>query len=686
MDVVAKSMRSRFPLYSDYVDKVVERQTGNIPTNALREALRREATAGAVETDAQRLQKLEDKMINDGTIPSDYFVRQGQNPYTLTELQKEQARVQSKEFNTESRQRQIELNKSQDAENKQFNADTANQEVWNKVETATRPMIASIQQTTQSIYGGLAQGQEPSPQDQQEIVAAFGQFKASVLSQFDLTMKEPHGESGWTYNQSLKPEDRTKLENGIKNYLEVQEDALTHNRTGILDATKTHLEAIQTGDATQILESDDFARLLSANSKLFGPEVNNQLMLQTKGAGLDNQASFINKELTLKLSNEGANAPLSEHFKAEIEKGHTDPKGYWSAISDRYNQITDPKLPTNVRYNQVMGMFSTDPFQYFIDKGDDSLATQRTLYSRFATPEFATQVKAIAADGHPDALQAYSKWAYEKAALLNRTAIHDAKDVTTSRPNMRLSFDPDSHQLMLDEGTGGDVYSPAGKAPALITGFSALLEKTLMEPAARKSVDQINQAIRGMIPVIEANGIKDVNKELIGFFQASGLDLTQEDTGFHENAVMTMYDSVREAFRNFAKTYSTNASGGASSKTPFDVNFNAAVKDMKLNTEEQSLYRRHLTNLYGSGGVTNTDKSRSTLLQHTVEYDGKFYNIPSVWDGKILTGDVLKKKIQEVGITHFPSYKTEAEAEARYQLMHQYMEKDTQSYFNQGGQ
>ena len=109
-------------------------------------------------------------------------------------------------------------------------------------------------------------------------------------------------------------------------------------------------------------------------------------------------------------------------------------------------------------------------------------------------------------------------------------------------------------------------------------------------------------------------------------------------------------------------------------------NLDAANAAMNLTPQEQALYQRHLTNLYGTGGVTNANGSRSTLFQSSVEHDGKTYNIPTVWDGKILSIDDAVKRAQSEGWDKFPAYKSEGEAEARYQKMHDFMEQDTARY------
>ena len=103
-------------------------------------------------------------------------------------------------------------------------------------------------------------------------------------------------------------------------------------------------------------------------------------------------------------------------------------------------------------------------------------------------------------------------------------------------------------------------------------------------------------------------------------------------------------------------------------------NLEAADKELKLTPQEKALYERHLKNL-SSGGVPNNGKT-STLFQTTVEIDGKVYNIPTVWDGKILTPDQAIERATQEGLDKFPAYSSEDEAEKRYQAMHRFIEMD----------
>jgi hypothetical protein len=110
-------------------------------------------------------------------------------------------------------------------------------------------------------------------------------------------------------------------------------------------------------------------------------------------------------------------------------------------------------------------------------------------------------------------------------------------------------------------------------------------------------------------------------------------------------------------------------------------NLGAADQEMKLSPQEKALYERHLTNLIGSGGVTNPNGSRSTLKDATFEIDGRTYVIPTVRNGELLSSDEALKQARTEGLDKFPSYGSEAEASARYDKLHSFMEKDTAAYF-----
>ena len=114
--------------------------------------------------------------------------------------------------------------------------------------------------------------------------------------------------------------------------------------------------------------------------------------------------------------------------------------------------------------------------------------------------------------------------------------------------------------------------------------------------------------------------------------------------------------------------------------TPPQDNFRAAQGALSMTPQEQSLYQRHLSNLYGPGGVDNPDGSRSTLFQSSGDVGGKTYNVPTVYNGQILPVNSAWDRAIASGMNQFPSYPNADTAEARYNQMHNYMDRDTAAY------
>ena len=105
--------------------------------------------------------------------------------------------------------------------------------------------------------------------------------------------------------------------------------------------------------------------------------------------------------------------------------------------------------------------------------------------------------------------------------------------------------------------------------------------------------------------------------------------------------------------------------------------FNQAMSALGMTPQEQYLYSHHLDNLWGPGKVVQPGGETSTVLQTVVTGpDGKYYNIPIVWNGQVLPQRQAEERAAAVGWDKWPSYPTPQAADDRYEAMHAYMEKD----------
>lgn len=71
---------------------------------------------------------------------------------------------------------------------------------------------------------------------------------------------------------------------------------------------------------------------------------------------------------------------------------------------------------------------------------------------------------------------------------------------------------------------------------------------------------------------------------------------------------------------------------------------------LRMTPQERGLYERHLANLQGSGKVQHDNGAISTLYQLSTEGpDGTTYNIPSVYQGSIVTPEQAVMKAEQQG-------------------------------------
>jgi hypothetical protein len=110
-------------------------------------------------------------------------------------------------------------------------------------------------------------------------------------------------------------------------------------------------------------------------------------------------------------------------------------------------------------------------------------------------------------------------------------------------------------------------------------------------------------------------------------------------------------------------------------------NFMTAAKQLNLSPQEKYAYQHHLRNL-DRGGVPHLDGSLSSFLNFTTGIGDKQYLLPRVWDNQILSEDDAVKRATADGLEKWPSGNDWNELESRYNLMHVYMERDTDRKLN----
>jgi hypothetical protein len=110
-------------------------------------------------------------------------------------------------------------------------------------------------------------------------------------------------------------------------------------------------------------------------------------------------------------------------------------------------------------------------------------------------------------------------------------------------------------------------------------------------------------------------------------------------------------------------------------------NYIAASRELKLTPQEQYAYKHHLGNL-DRGGVPHPNGSLSSFLNRTFRFGDRSYVLPTVWDNRVVSDHEAVRRARASGLDNWPSYPSDEAADARYNEIHSYMERDTDRKLN----
>lgn len=552
MEAMSRQMRSRFPEYSPYVDKVIEDVTGAAPANALRRALLADATSGG-DDEVKRLRKLEDQAAANGTLlqaAPDYYTRKAQgNPYTADELN---AKIAGYTGNQLKQEQDL---KSIDAEVKKGN------QVYDNVrDVATKDImgdVANVFLGTTSTFGQnweqfkklsnqiQSTGQPPSPQERQQLLGLITPLISNLKSNMALKLAQKQPGMDWSYSQLMRPDDIKGLNNTIDTIAENLQEGLVNQHWGLLGSANAMLKELQANDDLAVANADNWGRVISSANRMYGPSFVNDHLLQTPEA-LSNQNTLAFHISTLQMATDPKNNPLATSIdKAWQDQKITDPKYYRGQVDAVRISMFDPKQSPELKAGLAQGTFSEDFTRNF------NATEQQKYYQDFTTPAFATEMFKLRDAGKVDAFNAWNDWVLKKFSDLNMGAAHEMQGVVENRPNMKLNFDPKTVQFT-------PTYIGRGAGAPYKNAFEHAVERVFYEPNAAKALDKVNLALRGLKPILEKEGV-DPAQAVMGIFQAMGLNMNAPKA---ENP--TFWDTVRESLKGFGA-----APGSASTPTGF---------------------------------------------------------------------------------------------------------------------
>lgn len=113
-----------------------------------------------------------------------------------------------------------------------------------------------------------------------------------------------------------------------------------------------------------------------------------------------------------------------------------------------------------------------------------------------------------------------------------------------------------------------------------------------------------------------------------------------------------------------------------------DLNTPQFTAPTDLSPQEQNLLEYSRNNMRKGTTMDNNGDTTSVYITGIEGPDGRQYNVPGYADGKLLSPQEMQANAEKTGWDKYPSYATEAEAEAAAQKVHKYVEQDNTKYLD----
>lgn len=376
-----------------------------------------------------------------------------------------------------------------------------------------------------------------SPQEQQEIAKMFTQFRGAVNLRVSKLLNEPFGEDKRSFAARIGDVNKVKqIQARLTERLDQIEQAVTNKDFGLLSMNKAAIEAIEQGDKLRVLfdpntsifremsviPREGLAAWLAQSGNL------ERLDKALKGVQFDAQQT-----VRLGAAGGGVNSgtPLSRVLE---DNKHPDPQKNAqvanAVIGAATQQLIDPKTTPEAAAKIATSLFSSDQSIDFMK--NLNAASKEKVFKTLATPEMSAKIMEMA-KGNPEIGQRYGFWVLNNASNILKVQSDTIKEYL--RP-------PSGYMERLSTGSGPltdlapisfngreFVLSPidqqAMRARQTEGSGNFMLQTWQIQrwyDGAQQSITKINDVLKGVMPVIEAQG-GDPNMVLQTLFQGTDI-------------------------------------------------------------------------------------------------------------------------------------------------------------------
>lgn len=693
LEVMNRSLRSRYPGFRDEVDQMVQSITGVVPANALRKAVLNDLQTAQSTSDALTKERQKMLMSNPEYFPADAMQREAAGkPYTMAELYAfKQPKVIAQE-QVKDLKAQLEL-KAASGNATSTDALQAATGVLGHIQNQVMADVSNNQTISgfmKKITDYQAQGKVLQPEEQQQMLSQFQQMKFGTRAALERAMNEPLT-PGSKETFATRINDRTKINQLIDAQMqpfEMIEKGLTDNNLGLINLAANSTKAMTNADTKALYERSGYWRAVAAiGSTPGGQEALKALMVRPE-SGLE--AKGIQATLdAFKIwniagpNNPHGQAPSWEDQFKELQKapGGTKASTVKQYVADRVNELTNPALSPELRANAAKIAFSPGNID-FLNKFSAKDGSQSKIFNQLVSPA-VTKSMMVLRDSSPEGKQiwdSYSKWSMNNFMGTFKQAA-DGVNSTPDRPWINVNWNPNSKQFEVTPTPEG-IKANSGLPGSAGTNLINLIEGRLNSGTV-SAVERMNQGIKAMQPILEANGFKpeDEIKKLVNF---NGLK--DKNNGFWANIVKVMNGpnvvkgEMDDLFGGSPVNF-TQPPGGKSGRLSTEKDpFANILKDTFSNSESGNNYNRLVND--GAGRYSTAPLTNMTIGQVLDFQSGmKAAGYPSSAAGKF---QIIKGTLQSLVDEGVVSLKDKYSPENQEKLAEALLERRGLSKFQAG--
>lgn len=546
LEVMNRSLRSRYPGFRDEVDQMVHQITGVVPANALRKAILNDLQTAQQNSDALTKERQKLIMSNAQYLPQDAMQREAAGkPYSMAELYGFIQPQVKAEADVKDAKAQLELRAAKGNATSTDALQVATQSlgaISNRIinNVGNNDSAAAMMKQISDLH---ANGKVLEPQQQQEMLAKYQQLKYNTRAAMEAAFNEPLV-PGSKETLATRINDRTKINQLIDAQMqpfEMIEKGLTDNNLGLVNVALNATKNMQNADLKKAYDQSGYLRAVTAIRAAGGDEILKQLMMRPE-ADIASQGAksvldiFKTLNLTAGAHTQSGTTSWDEQFKQLASTpGGNKASTVRQYVQDRVSELTDPSVPLELKANAAKVAFSRENIN-FLNKFTANDGSQAKIFNQLVSPAVTKSMIALR-DSSPQGKQLwtnYTEWSMNNFMGMFKQAA-DGVNSTPDRQWISVNWNSNSKQFEVTptpEGVRANSTIPGSAGASLINIIEGRLNSGTIS-----SVERMNQGIKAIQPILEANGFKteDEVKKLVNFNA-----LKDKNNGFWSNLVKSV--------------------------------------------------------------------------------------------------------------------------------------------------